>query len=286
MVGIYKKNQVAIMKEQNSYNIQQIGGDTGTEINRLKSQVELFWSKEMKHYREFGLADGMSVVELGCGPGFVMEKLLREFKNLSLTGVEIDSYLVDFASGYMKQLGADAKILEGSILDTGLPGNSFDCAITRLVLEHLPDPVAAVKEVLRILRPNGKAIFVDNDFEMHIMTFPNIPELKELYDAYCRSRSDEGGHPKIGRQLPVILGEGGFSNIDYEVICAHSGILGDDMFFRSEGVGIPTKLVRDGYLSSKVLGKISVQWREMIQRNDHAIIRQLYMAAGEKTIDN
>lgn len=270
------------MKERNSYNIKQIGGDTETEINRLKSQVELFWGKELKHYREFGLTDGMSVVELGCGPGFVIEKILAEFVDLSVTGVEIDSYLVEYATGYMKALGADVKILEGSILDTGLEDNSFDCAITRLVLEHLPDPVAAVKEVRRILKPGGKAIFVDNDFEMHIMTFPHIPELKELYDAYCHSRSNEGGHPKIGRQLPVVLQAGGLSNIDYEVICAHSGILGDEMFFRSEGVGIPTKLVRDGYLSSKALGKISVQWRDMIQRGDHAIIRQLYMAMGEK----
>ncbi len=280
-----KKIQVIIMKERNSYNIQQIGGDTGTEINRLKSQVELFWSKELKHYREFGLTDGMAIVELGCGPGFVIEKLLAEFRDLSVTGLEIDGYLVDFASKYLKEIGAsEVRVLEGSILDTGLPDNSFDCAVTRLVLEHLPDPVAAVKEVFRILKPGGKAIFVDNDFEMHIMTFPHIPELKDLYDAYCRSRTDEGGHPKIGRQLPVILGDGGFSNIDYEVICAHSGLLGDEMFFRSEGVGIPTKLVRDGYLSSKVLGRISVQWRDMVKRSDHAIIRQLYMAAGEKRI--
>jgi hypothetical protein len=54
------------------------------------------------------------------------------------------------------------------------------------------------------------------------------------------------------------------------------------MFFRSEGLGIPSKLVHDGYLSSKMLGKISVGWRDMRKSADHAIIRQIYMAVGEK----
>jgi len=175
-------------------------------------------------------------------------------------------------------------MLQKSLMDTGLAANSFDFAIMRLVLEHLPDPVGAVQEVLRLVKPGGRAIFVDNDFSMHIMTHPPITELRELYDAYCRSREAEGGNPRIGRELPALLKRGGFSKVDFEVICAHSEVVGDEQFLASEGIGIPSQLVRDGFLSSRVLAKIAVEWRNMLKTPQHAILRQLYLASGEKPL--
>ncbi len=81
---------------------------------------------------------------------------------------------------------------EGDIIQTGMEDNTFDFAISRLVLEHLPDPTKAIKEIYRILKPGGKVILVDNDFEMHIMTYPHVSGLRELYDAYCQARFAEG----------------------------------------------------------------------------------------------
>ncbi|MCC8437311.1 methyltransferase domain-containing protein [Brevibacillus sp. M2.1A] len=270
---------------EGSYQIANIATNVEVEIERLKSQVELFWDKELKHYIEFGLTDGMSVIELGSGPGFVMEKVMQAFPNGRVTGLEIDPLLVDYSQNYLTKTQSDRfEIVAGSIMETGLPSDSYDFAITRLVLEHLPDPVGAVREVARLLKPGGKAVFIDNDFEMHIMTTPHVPELRELYDAYCAARYAEGGNPKIGRELPTVLKQGGLGKIDFEVICAHSELLGYEMFLKSEGVGIPVQLVRDGYLSSKALGKLSVAWRNMLNTEGHSILRQLYMAVGEKTV--
>ena len=271
------------MNHQSSYQISSVAGNVAGEIDRLKAQVELFWAKELKHYIEFGLRDGMEITELGSGPGFVTEKILESFPAARITSVEIDPLLVNYAQNYLARKNIDnVKVVQGSIMETGLPENSFDFAVIRLVLEHLPDPVSAANEVYRILKPEGKAVFVDNDFEMHIMTCPEVRELRELYDAYCQARYAEGGNPKIGRELPLILKLAGFSNIDFEIIGAHSEILGDDIFLKSEGIGIPSQLVKDGYLPSKVLGKISLEWRRMVKSESHSIIRQLYMAVGKK----
>jgi SAM-dependent methyltransferase len=133
---------------------------------------------------------------------------------LKVTAIEIDPFLVAYAKDYLSpkdQLSQkhihQCEILQSSLIDTGLAANSFDFAITRLVLEHLPDPVGAIQEVLRIVKPGGKAVFVDNDFNMYLMTHPHIAELGELYDAYCQSRETEGGNPKIGRELPTHRGQ-------------------------------------------------------------------------------
>lgn len=70
--------------------------------------------------------------------------------------------------------------------------------------------------------------------------------------------------------------------MDFEIISAHSDIVGEELFSRSEGIGIPTKLVQDGFLSSKMLGKISISWRNMLKAEKHSIVRQLYMASVRK----
>jgi len=272
------------MTTQVSYKVTTIATNVGKEIERLRAQVELFWDGEVKHYAQSGLRDGMSVVELGCGPGFTTGKLLETFPGLTITAVDLDPQLLDVARGRLaEEYPGRVGFRVGSIEATQLPADTFDFALTRLVLEHLPDPVAAVREVVRILRPGGRAVFVDNDFEMHIMTSPPVNSLGELYQAYCRARIAEGGNPRIGRELPMVLAAGGLSRIGFDVLSAHSAIIGTEIFLGSEGVGIPTKLVRDGFLSSKVLARISVSWRDMMADPNHSILRQLYLASGEKT---
>ncbi|MBM0276214.1 methyltransferase domain-containing protein [Micromonospora tarensis] len=270
------------MRNDSSYDVRRIARSVTTEISRLGAQVDLFAAAEMGVYRRFGLRAGMAVADLGCGPGFLLRALRAAEPDLALTGVDIEPLLLERARDLLDDGGPAVTLLEGSIEKTGLADESVDFVVSRLVLEHLADPAAALGEVLRILRPDGVAVIVDNDFAMHVMTHPHIPELDDLYRAYCRSRSDEGGNPTIGRELPALLRAAGFADIRFDVISAHSQVAGTDAFLRSEGSGIPVQLVRDGYLDSRTLARLTVGWRAMLRRDDHAIIRQLYAAAGRK----
>lgn len=273
------------MSHQGSYKIQQFATNAENEIKRLNAQLNLFWEKELIFYRMFGLKDGMAIVECGSGPGFMTQKLIEAFPKIHVTALEVDQYLLEFHKKNMPDdLSGKYEIIERSMLETGFEDGSFDFAIARLVLEHLPDPFCAVKEVLRILKPGGKAVFVDNDFELHLRTYPDIPELKDLYEAYCNARHEEGGSPKIGRRLPNILKSAGFSNIDLQIVCAHNQVTGDEIFAKSEGAGIPSQLLENGYLSQEVLDRIAVKWHSMLQDKNHSIFRQLFMAVGEKVL--
>lgn len=270
-----------------SYKVDSISKVRDVEINRLKGQVELFWEKEFKHYLEFGLKDGMTILEIGSGPGFLTEKLLEALPNCFVYGVEIDDGLVEYSNNYLQQKDYDRfAIYQGSVTDLGNIVKDCDFAITRLVLEHLPDPLKAVKEVYNSIKTKGKAVFIDNDFEMHLMTCPEVSKLRELYDAYCEARFSEGGNPKLGRQLPILLNKAGFTNIDFEAICVHSIVKGKESFLKSEGIGIPAKLVEEGYLKSKTLAEVAVGWRQMMKAEDSGIIRQLYLAVGERGKDD
>ena len=269
------------MAEKRSYHIKQFSTDVQGEVERLRAQVDLFWDKEIRCYKQFGLEDGMSVLECGSGPGYVTEKILSEFPNCRATAIEIDPFLIDILKSVAEE--KKIKVSQQSVTHLGFKDNTFDFVITRLVLEHLPEPELAVREIFRVLKTGGIAVFVDNDFEMHLKTFPGIPEINTLYEAYCASRSHDGGNPKIGRQLPNIMESCGFTRVDLEIICAHNRLVGDDMFLKSEGVGIPAKLVKDGYLDARILDRLAVRWRQVLKNEDHAIYRQLFVAGGVKT---
>jgi SAM-dependent methyltransferase/acyl carrier protein len=271
------------MERDGSYKIKNFAANVEQEIRRLKAQVELFWEKEARLLRGFGLRDGMKVLECGCGPGHVLEKLLATFPGCDVTGVEIDPFLVLKSRAAVSALGKGrGHVYERSITDLGFPDSSFDFVISRLVLEHLPEPARAVKEVHRVLKTGGKAVFIDNDFDMHLRAYPDIPELRELYDAYCRCRTAEGGNPRIGRELPGLLMEAGFSKIDLEIVSAHSTVVGDEVFLRSEGSGIPAQLVKDGYLARDVMDRLARKWHAALHEKHHVFFRQLFVAAGER----
>jgi hypothetical protein len=109
----------------------------------------------------------MRVLECGSGPGYFIAKMLTEFPALHATGVEIDPFLVARSKEELAKFGPDRhRVLEGSILAIPFENDTFDFVMARLVLEHLPDPVAAAREMRRVLKPGGKVVVRDIDLEI------------------------------------------------------------------------------------------------------------------------
>ncbi|MBI4356728.1 MAG: methyltransferase domain-containing protein [Gammaproteobacteria bacterium] len=270
------------MNTISSYNISTISSDIKVEIQRLEGQVDLFWGIEFPLYKKYGLCNDLTILEVGSGPGFLSNKLLSNLNNISLYSLDIDPLLIEFAHKNRIQYSSKHEIIKGSLTNCCFSNDFFDVAIVRLVLEHLPDPIAAIKEVSRVLRPNGKVFIIDNDFSVHLITYPPIKELERFYDAYCKARTEQGGHPMLGRKLPTILRLAGYSLEGFESLCAHSECIGESAFKKSEGFGIAVKLVQEGYLTSQDFYDMVKAWRNMTNTNDHGMMRQLFMAVGRK----
>jgi ubiquinone/menaquinone biosynthesis C-methylase UbiE/acyl carrier protein len=269
---------------EGSYHVSSFAASTQSEIRRLDAQVDLFWQVESALLERHGLRPGMEYLDCGCGPGGLMQRVKEKFPGVRATGLEMDSILVEAAREKFRQLGdSQVRIVQGTAEQPGLPAGTYDFITMRLVLEHVPDPVKALRSLKALLKPGGRLFIISNDFEYHTRTYPPVEELHDLYAAYRASRRKDGGDPCIGRRVPQLLLAAGFRLVSQDVEIAHNALLGDDPFIRAEGVGIPAKLVEDGFLKQATLDEMLKSWKAMLSHPDHSIMRQLFVAVGENS---
>jgi ubiquinone/menaquinone biosynthesis C-methylase UbiE len=109
--------------------------------------------------------DGASIVDLGSGTGEVLVRLANLAPSLELTGVDVDPEMV--ARAQAKAVGAiraGGRLPTFVVADAGalpFPDASVDVVVSSYAVHHLPDRHAARAEILRVLKPGGRAIIWD-----------------------------------------------------------------------------------------------------------------------------
>src|SRR5579859_6011563 len=142
------------------------------DVERLHAQVGLSWPKEVKVLVQAGLRDGMSILEVGSGPGFITESLLTGLPHCTVTAVELAPRMCDVARAQLANQPPDRfEIVQREVKrvvrqvrhqDRRLD-DTFDFALARFVFQHLAAPDLALLEILRLLKPGGSLAIVDVD---------------------------------------------------------------------------------------------------------------------------
>ena len=122
---------------------------------------------------------GLQVLDAMCGSGQTTSYLLA--RGASVTGLDISNEVVDtFQSRW-----AGANVVKRSLLDSGLPDNSFDCVAVVGGLHHIhPNLKAAVREIHRVLKPGGHFCFM----EPHSGSLPDV--VRKVWYRFDRFFSD------------------------------------------------------------------------------------------------
>lgn len=105
---------------------------------------------------------------------------------------------------------------------------SFDIVHARFILEHLSDPLRAVREMMRAAKPGGRIILADDDHDT-LRFWPPCEPLENLWYAYVETYARHGNDPAIGRKLIALLHEAGAEPVRNTHIF-FGGCAGDPIF--------------------------------------------------------
>lgn len=153
----------------------------------------------------------MSLLDCGSGPGTITAGLAQIVSPGKVIGIEFDESQVELASEYATKLGlANVQFEQGSVYDLPYPDNQFDAVFSHAMLDHLFDPVAAIKEMRRVLKPGGVVGLRCGDLGTSLIT-PADDTLERAYEIYLKYRASHGGDPSIGRRCRTLLREAGFA---------------------------------------------------------------------------
>jgi ubiquinone/menaquinone biosynthesis C-methylase UbiE len=271
------------MTASGSYDLPASHRDVAAEIQRLAAQARSGWDKESRTLSWLGLKDGMSVLELGSGPGFITEQLLELVPNSSVTCLEVNPALLTQAEQYLHdKANHRVRFVEGSVMDISLEANQFDCAYARFLFQHLPDPIGAAKEIWRVLKPGGKLVIHDIDDEIFGLFEPPLPGLSLVIEKFGQAQAARGGNRHIGRSLWHILEAAGFHNLDLEVVASHSGNVGVEPFLRQIDPDRMLPLVKMDLMSAQELEQFRVSHTKFLDSPEPYTLWLSLMICGEK----
>jgi len=106
------------------------------------------------------IAQGSAVLEVAPGPGYFCIELAK-LGSYAITGMDLSRTFVKMAAEKAEQAGVRVEFKEGSASNMPFPKNSFDFLLCRAAFKNFADPVGALQEMCRVLRPGGRALLID-----------------------------------------------------------------------------------------------------------------------------
>jgi ubiquinone/menaquinone biosynthesis C-methylase UbiE len=162
--------------------------------------------------KELSLSGGEKILDVGSGLGQFSRAMARQAKR-DVLGIERSREQIDEATRQAKADHEEAMVefREGDARELPLHDDewgTFDVAYTRFVLEHVPDPLSVVKQMVKAVRKGGRVVLADDDHDV-LRLHPELPGFADLWQAYMQTYSKLGNDPIVGRKLVSLLNEAG-----------------------------------------------------------------------------
>src|SRR5262245_704489 len=191
------------------------GGEQGASRLRLLAQVQ--WPYTRRLLLRAGLREGLRCIDLGCGIGAVALQMARQVgPNGRVVGIDIDGECLAIARQEAQQHGLNVEFRQGTLADVSEVG-AYDLVFARFLLTHLPDPEAAVRQMLQAACPGGVLAVEDIDFAGHF-SFPKCPAFDCYVELYREVVRRKGGDAQIGPRLLGLLLDAGLEDVRLRVV--------------------------------------------------------------------
>lgn len=159
------------------------------------------------------LAPGLSVLDVGAGPGTITLDLAARVAPGRVHGIDAASDII--AQAVEARDAAGAENVTFGVDDAyalSFPDATWDIVHAHQVLQHLTRPVEALREFRRVVTPDGVVAVRDVDYEGAIW-WPRVPGLDEWREVYLAVHRATSGDPAAGRRLKSWARAAGFAEV-------------------------------------------------------------------------
>jgi ubiquinone/menaquinone biosynthesis C-methylase UbiE len=177
--------------------------DAGNALEDIKSVKRVMLS-------QLELCDGASLLDVGCGTGEDVRDLAQLVGPRGrVVGVDVSGAMIAEAKKRHVSSELPVEFVEGDAQNLTFPDASFDRCRTERMLMHLDDPEKALAEMVRVVRPGGKVVVFDFDWDAVFVDSPYKETTRKIVHAF----SDGIKHGWIGRSLPRLFHTVGLSDV-------------------------------------------------------------------------
>jgi ubiquinone/menaquinone biosynthesis C-methylase UbiE len=198
------------MTTKHSSSVDYALGNTDAEHERLIWQAARIAPITERLFREAGIGPGQRVLDIGSGVGDVVMLLARLVgPSGEVVGIERDPKSIARASARVAEAHLHNISFIQSDVDAIPDGKLFDAAVGRLIMMFLPDPVAVLRSLSRLVRPGGVLAFHEVSWAPSLARLAPLPlwsaTASIIHETFLRS----GANPEMGPDLYQTFQEAG-----------------------------------------------------------------------------
>ncbi len=155
---------------------------------------------------------GSRVLEAGCGVGAQTSILARNSPGAEITAIDVSEASLAEAQKKLDSAGiTNVSLKQGDIFKLPFEAGSFDHVFVCFVLEHLSNPVEALKCLKKMIKAGGTITVIEGDHGS-VYFYPDSQYARRAINSQIVLQAQAGGNALIGRELYPLLTKAGFRN--------------------------------------------------------------------------
>lgn len=159
-----------------------------------------------------GVSPGQRVLDVGCGPGALTTELVTLLGAGSVVAVDPSSSFVDA----VRQRHPDVQVHRAGAEQLPMPTDTFDAALAQLVVHFMADPVAGLREMIRVTRAGGVVAACVWDYEEGGGPLTGFWSAARDLDPDAPDQSDRAGARR--GHLALLLAEAGAAQVEQDAL--------------------------------------------------------------------
>ncbi|KAF2110032.1 S-adenosyl-L-methionine-dependent methyltransferase [Lophiotrema nucula] len=222
----------------------------------------------------------LKILDVGCGPGTITVDLASRLPQGFVYAIDPSAEVIEKAKKHAEEKGiTNVRFETGDVFHwdklEGVKAGSFDIVHAHQVLQHLQDPLGALKEMKKLTKPGGVVAIRDVDYS-NMNWYPEMQGIREWLDLYIRLAKRINCDPNIGRRLHAIAMEAGFDRSEIDTTTQTwlfstpeertywCGMWADRVFQSN----FKTSAIESGFATDDDIQRISDTWRAFEKAED------------------